>query len=87
MPRILITGSLGQIGTELSEKLREKYGKENIICTDLRAPKNNNCDPFYTLDVLDTVSFEHIISSNDIDWLIHNASILSATGEKIHILL
>ena len=31
MPRILITGSMGQIGTELSEILREKYGKEKII--------------------------------------------------------
>lgn len=82
MPRILITGSLGQIGTELSEQLRAKYGRENVICTDLRSPANNGCDPFYSLDVLDQEAFEHLISLHDIDWLVHNASILSASGEK-----
>ncbi|MCY3411505.1 MAG: NAD-dependent epimerase/dehydratase family protein [Candidatus Heimdallarchaeota archaeon] len=81
MPRILITGSQGQIGTELAEQLRLKYGQENVICTDIQEAKNQ-CQPFYHLDVLKRDDFEHLISSQDIDWLIHNASILSATGEK-----
>lgn len=82
MPRILITGSLGQIGTELSEQLGSLYGMENVFCTDLRVPERSNCGEFHQLDVLDQENFEHLISSLDIDWLIHNASVLSATGEK-----
>ena len=36
MKRILITGALGQIGSELTLKLREIYGSDNVIATDLR---------------------------------------------------
>ena len=37
-PRILVTGSVGQIGTELVQALRERYGKENVIASDIKAP-------------------------------------------------
>ena len=82
MPRILITGSLGQIGTELSEQLTLLYGKDNVFCSDLRTSDRSSCVNFHQLDVLDHENFEHLISSLDIDWLFHNASVLSATGEK-----
>ena len=81
MTRILITGSLGQIGTELTQQLRSKYGKENVIASDIR--KNDGDDgPYYVLNVLDKEEFSNLVKEQEIDWLIHNASVLSATGEK-----
>ena len=34
--KILVTGALGQIGTDLTEALRKKYGQNNVIATDIR---------------------------------------------------
>ncbi len=84
MSRILITGSLGQIGTELSSVLRQKYGKENVICTDIRKPTDELYEqgPYKYLDVLNFNSFNQLVVDYDIDWIVHNAGILSAVGEK-----
>lgn len=84
MPRILITGSLGQIGSELILLLRKKYGNENVIGTDIRklTRKGNDNSPFYYLDVTNKQEFQKLIVELDIDWIIHNASILSAAGER-----
>ena len=41
MKRILVSGSLGQIGSELVTKMREVYGSDNVIATDLRKPEGN----------------------------------------------
>lgn len=85
MTRILITGSLGQIGTELIEVLRKKYGQENVIGSDIIKPKSEIREngPYVYLDVLDLSSFSALVVDYDIDWVIHNASILSATGERL----
>ena len=40
MNMILVTGALGQIGTELVLALQEKYGKDKIIASDLKEPNN-----------------------------------------------
>ena len=37
MKTILVTGALGQIGSELVPALRERYGADNVIATDLKA--------------------------------------------------
>ena len=84
MTKILITGSLGQIGNELAEKLRVKYGKENVIGTDIRKPTDESRQqgPFVYLDVLDQSSLKRLVVDYDVNWIIHNASLLSAAGEK-----
>lgn len=54
MKKIIITGALGQIGTELVIKLRNKYGNENVLATDIREPESDseiNNGPFEILDV------------------------------------
>ncbi|OAD44565.1 NAD-dependent epimerase/dehydratase family protein [Polaribacter atrinae] len=78
---ILITGSSGQLGTVLAEKLQEKYGIENIIATDLR--KNSTFNGlFEILDVTDYEAIKAIVLKYKITQIYHLAAILSANGEK-----
>ena len=55
MKKILITGSLGQIGSELTLKLRKEYGISNVISTDIKSVDNEITGDgiFHILDVLD----------------------------------
>ncbi|MFX1535114.1 MAG: NAD-dependent epimerase/dehydratase family protein [Promethearchaeota archaeon] len=82
--RILVTGSYGQIGTELIGALRKKYGGENVIATGRKKPPSilREDGPYYRLDVLDTNQLHSQLVDFDIDVILHNASVLSATGEK-----
>ena len=41
MKKIMVTGALGQIGSELVMRMREIYGNDNVIATDLRELENN----------------------------------------------
>ncbi|MCH8905814.1 MAG: NAD-dependent epimerase/dehydratase family protein [Candidatus Heimdallarchaeota archaeon] len=84
MTRILMTGSLGQIGTELIALLRTKYGKENVIGTDLESPNEELEDlgPYQRLDVTDHTAIATAVELYNVDWLVHNASLLSASGER-----
>ena len=75
--RILVTGALGQIGTELVESLRDKYGHEAVISTDVR--ESEGC---IQLDVMDAKRIEDLVQSKGITDIYHLAALLSATGEK-----
>ena len=86
MRRILITGSLGQIGTELTCHFREEYGRDRVIASDLirkDVPEVIGEGPFEQLDVLDAQRLAAIVRAYDIDTVVHLAAILSATGEEI----
>jgi nucleoside-diphosphate-sugar epimerase len=78
---ILVTGALGQIGTELVLALQEKYGKEKIIASDLKEPENYSCK-FVKCDIRDIETYEQINKENSVDIVYHLAAILSAAGEK-----
>jgi len=81
--RILITGAAGQIGSELTPKLREKYGRENVVASDLREPSSSLTDngPYEILDVTDKEKMAGIVKEYEIDTIFHLAALLSATGE------
>ena len=82
MDKILVTGSLGQIGSELVLKLREKYGRENIIASDVKNLEDQSFMPFEKLDVLDYQNIENIVKKYQITKIYHLAAILSANGEN-----
>jgi len=84
MGKILVIGAGGQLGTELTKVLAEKYGNEAIIATDFQEavrPKFNYCS-FYILNVLNKTELEAIIKTEGVSQIYHLAAILSAAGEK-----
>ncbi len=83
--RILITGALGQIGTELTAELRRRYGADNVVASDVRTVEGHpviNGGPWTSLDVTDAGAVSDLIGGMNIDAVFHMAAILSATGEK-----
>jgi nucleoside-diphosphate-sugar epimerase len=80
--RILLIGSEGQLGSELSATLIAKHGKENVICSDLRNPRPELDRRFMVLDALDKDGIEAVIRDEQISQVYLLAAVLSATGEK-----
>jgi nucleoside-diphosphate-sugar epimerase len=84
MKKVLVTGALGQIGSELTLKMREIYGGDNIIATDIRRTESDvvQSGPFETLDVTEEKAIFNIAKKYEVDTIIHLAALLSATAEK-----
>ena len=74
MNMILVTGALGQIGTELVLALQEKYGDDKIIASDLKEPNNYN-GKFVKCDIRDIETYEQINKENNIEIVYHLAAI------------
>ena len=84
MKKILVTGCLGQIGTELVKKLRALYGVENVVATDIRKPEGNPIVEngiFEILDVTNQENFLEVAKKYEVDTIIHLAALLSAVAE------
>lgn len=82
-PRILVTGSVGQIGTELVSALRTKYGVEHVVASDIKAPTPDFPEgPFVWADVMNYDVMARVILENRIDTVVHLASLLSAVGVR-----
>lgn len=79
--KILVIGSSGQLGTELVENLRQIYGVDNVLATDIRKPEQT-AGPFETLDILDKENFKNIIQTFKPNQIYHLAALLSATAEQ-----
>ena len=85
MKKILVTGSVGQIGSELTMALREKYGNDNVVgCGRKTKPSEKllNSGPFEYLDITDRKTVEKVVKKYDIDTIYNMAAILSAVGEE-----
>ncbi|MFO8029077.1 MAG: NAD-dependent epimerase/dehydratase family protein [Cyclonatronaceae bacterium] len=84
---ILITGAAGQLGVELTARLREQHGAEKVIATDIRNTDSvSKSGPFEELDVMDKQRMSKLIDKYDVGSIYHLAAILSAKGET-HIAL
>ena len=83
--KILVTGSVGQIGSELTEELRNRYGSDNIVAMGRRTKPSEellNSGPFVWCDITDRDKLNIIVDEYEVDTIFHMAAILSAVGEK-----
>lgn len=80
MKKILVTGALGQIGCELVLALKNKYGAQNVVASDLK--DESEFFPYEKLDVMNVCDIEKVIEKHQINTIYHLAAILSAVGEK-----
>ena len=83
--KLMVIGAVGQIGSELTLALREKYGSDNVVAVGRKtAPSDElkNSGPFEFADANDKESIEKLIKKYNIDTIHHLAAILSGTGEK-----
>lgn len=85
MPKsILILGACGQIGTELTYTLRERYGNDQVIASDIREGDKDlmASGPFELLDATNYGALEDVVMHYEIDEVYLMAAMLSATAEK-----
>ena len=82
--KILIIGACGQIGSELTLKLREIYGTDNVIASDIRKGEQDvfKTGPFEIVDAMNYEQVEALIDKYKVDEVYLMAALLSATAEK-----
>ena len=85
MKKILVTGAIWQIGSELVTALRQRYGADKVVATDIRMPTDKELrdgGPFEFLDVTDSNHITRVMSMYEIGTIYHLAAVLSAIGES-----
>ena len=83
-PKILIIGACGQIGSELTYKLRALYGDKNVIASDISYSNIDivNSGIFEIVDAQDYAAVKICVEKHRINTIYLMAAMLSATGEK-----
>jgi nucleoside-diphosphate-sugar epimerase len=84
MKRILVTGAAGQVGSEMVPALRDRYGAENVLASDIRPPEGALAagGPFEVVDCTRHDAMAHAVKTFGADTIYHLAAILSAVGER-----
>lgn len=85
--QILIIGACGQIGTELTLKLRQQYGNDNVIASDIHEGSQDLMQSglFLKLDATDTLAIKNVLITYKVTQVYMMVAMLSATAEKIPI--
>ncbi len=84
MKNILVTGSVGQIGSELTMELRKRYGNDNVVAGGRKTKPSGkllNSGPFEVVDCTDIDVVNDVVRKHEIDTILHLAAILSAVAE------
>jgi len=82
-PKALITGGLGQLGRSLMFTMRNIFGADSVLLTDIsKRPEELKEVPFCYLNILDSHSIEEAVVNFNIDTIIHFSALLSAVGEQ-----
>ena len=89
MDKVLITGALGQIGSDLSPALREMYGSESVVVSDIVSSNASETQkevmengPYEIIDTTDAKRIAEVVQKYKITQIFHMASLLSANAEK-----
>jgi nucleoside-diphosphate-sugar epimerase len=85
MKKILVTGAVGQIGSELTMVLRKKFGNDNVLATGRKTQPSDtllHSGPFEFIDIGKPETIEKVVKNYDIDTIYNMAAILSAVGEE-----
>lgn len=84
--RVLITGGLGQIGTDLTLALRERFGADSVLTTDVVTPSARHplagSKGFQQLDCMNRDAYEQLLKDFKPTWLCHLPAIMSVRGEN-----
>jgi dTDP-4-dehydrorhamnose reductase len=83
--KILVTGAVGQIGSELTLELRRMYGGDNVVACGRKtkpSPELADSGPFEWADVTEPVKLKEVSKKHRVDTIINMAAILSAVGEE-----
>ena len=85
MKNILVIGGTGQIGSELTMKLRGIYGDGHVVCGYIpnAAPKGELLEsgPAEIVDITDARQIADVVKKHDIDSIYNLAALLSAVAE------
>jgi nucleoside-diphosphate-sugar epimerase len=83
--KILVIGAAGQIGSELTMKLRSLFGNDNVIASDIKngGEELMNSGTFEIADATDIEGIESLIDNHKITDVYLMAAMLSATAETI----
>jgi len=85
MQNILVSGALGQIGSDLTMALRERYGKNNVVASDIKTDGDKvlvESGPFQIIDCMNIKAIADVVKKNKIDTIYHLAALLSAVAEN-----
>jgi nucleoside-diphosphate-sugar epimerase len=84
--KILVTGALGQIGSELVPALRERYGADQVVASDIRMMSREQLlrsdGPFDFLDCTNQRQIQDVVQRHQIKTIYHLVALLSAVGES-----
>ena len=84
--KILVTGSLGQVGSELVPALRRLYGPDHVVASDVRMMSREQLlrteGPFEFLDCTNARQIQEMVRRYEIGTIFHLVALLSATGES-----
>lgn len=84
MRRILVTGALGQIGSELVPALRQHYGADRVVASDVRIVRYQLAagDIHEHLDCTQPQQILEAVRRHEIGTIYHLAALLSAVAEE-----
>lgn len=80
--KVLVLGALGQIGTDLTQRLIDDLSADQVVASDIRAPNNDPGCAFEQIDVMDAEALHTAIQKHGITEIYHLAALLSATAEQ-----